>query len=46
MKKDYERPVVEQVPFMIEQPFCSASTSFGGGDYGLLPDEEFDSDSD
>ena len=46
MKKDYKRPVVEQMPFMVEQPICTASTAFGGGDYNLLPDEEFDSDSD
>ena len=46
MKKDYERPVVKQVPFMVERPICTASTAFGGGDYNLLPDEDFDSDSD
>ena len=46
MKKEYTRPVVEQLPFLVEQPICAASTAFGGGDYNLLPDEEFDSDSD
>lgn len=45
MKKDYRSPVVEQMPFMVEQPICTASTAFGGGDYDLLPDD-FDSDSD
>ena len=45
MKKEYKSPVVEQVPLMVEQPICSASTSFGGGDYDLFPDD-FDSDSD
>ena len=30
---------------MVEQPICTASTAFGGGDYDLLPDD-FDSDSD
>lgn len=46
MKKEYKRPVVEQLPIVAEQPICSASASFGGGDYSLLPDEEFDRDSD
>ena len=46
MKKEYKRPTVEQMPFMVEQPICTASAAFGGGDYDLLPDEEFDSDSD
>ena len=45
MKKDYERPVVEEVPFLVERPICTASAPFGGGDYDLLPDD-FDSDSD
>ena len=45
MKKNYRSPVVEQMPFMVEQPICTASAAFGGGDYDLLPDD-FDSDSD
>ena len=45
MKKEYKRPVVEQIPFMVERPICTASTAFDGGNYDLLP-EGFDSDSD
>ena len=46
MNKEYKSPVVGQVPFIIEQPICSTSTSIGGGDYNLMPEEGFDSDSD
>ena len=45
MTKNYLTPCVEVVPLLVEQPICSASTSFGGGDYNLFPDD-FDSDSD
>lgn len=45
MNVDYLTPTVEQVPLMVEQAICTASTTFSGGDYTLVPDE-FDTDSD
>ena len=45
MKQNYLTPAVEQIPMMVEQAICSASTTVSGGEYNPFPDD-FDSDSD
>ena len=45
MKTNYLTPEVLVVPYMVKQPICAASPSFGAGDYDFVEDG-FDSDSD
>ena len=45
MKQNYLTPTAEQVPMIVEQAICSASTVISGGVYNPFPDD-FDSDSD